>query len=309
MRFIALAFLLAASSVAAPSTPGTEVRQLVEKAVAAINSLDPGSGRAAALEALALVPEESVDRARTLDALGVMELNAGESESGEARIAEAVRLADRLLGEKSEEAALYRTNLALSLILRRQFGRAEPLLRSARQTLEAGGNALNPRLAVVYGELGSLYTGLKKNSLAAQYSERALAILERQPQPDPLVVALSRMNLGGIYLQSGKLPEAERLMQSAVDIERQLAPGSRPLAYATRQLAELRVAQRNWDAATRLYRESIELYEVSLGARHPELGPVLKAYADALRRASGRKEEIRSLEARARSLETQQPAS
>lgn len=245
---------------------------------------------------------DTPDPARALDAQGMADVIAGRLKQGERNIAEAVRLAGQTQGEDHPDTAAYQTDLALALILQQKYERADALLRRALSVAEREPGPGGPLLGTILAEMSRSAAARNRTALAEQYALQSLDVLEKQPSPDRLAVTLARVNLGGVYVDSQKPDDAERLLLPAIEMERKLIPNSRPLAYALRRLAETRALQHNWTGAHSIYKEVIALYEATLGPADPELGPVLAAYAETLRREGASRSEVRLVQARAKSI-------
>jgi tetratricopeptide (TPR) repeat protein len=270
------------------------------------NTQDPERGRAPLLEAIAgfgkLATPEPAELAYARNALGMIDLYAGRREAAEANLRDAVRLATASLGEDHPETAVYQTNLALALILRGQPERAEPLLRRARFIIETRAGPSDKRLGVVFAEMAGAALGQNRFAIAEDCARQALALLTRQPESDPLAVALANVNLASIYLRERKWDEAEKILPDAVAEERRALENRGVLADGIRHLAELRAAQRAWPEADELYREAIGLYESKLGPENPEIAPVLRAYAEVRKHNGASKGEVKTLETRAKTI-------
>jgi tetratricopeptide (TPR) repeat protein len=249
-----------------------------------------------------LKPTVPAEEAYAWNGLGMVQLGFGLDQDAEASLRRAVSLAMPVLGENHPETAAYQTNLALVLILQGQLDRAAPLLRRAKQVIEAHSGPNDARLGLVLAELSACASGQKKFALAEEYAQQSLSILRRQPHANGTAIALASVNLADVYLKAHRLDEAERLLIPAIASERELVSGTRLLADGIRRLADLRSQQHAWQAALDLYRESIGIYERRLGRNSPALAPALRGYAEALRHFGGSKEEVRVLESRAKAV-------
>jgi tetratricopeptide (TPR) repeat protein len=239
-----------------------------------------------------------------LNALGMLELRLGDYKGGERELRQAVELATESLGENHPETAAYMTDLALALTVERQLSGAETLLRRARFVMESRLAPNSLRLVPVFAELGSVERETGRFRLAEEDTERALAILVHRIPYESAEITLTRVNLGSIYLRERKLPEADKVLTSAIEAERALYKSGRTLADGLRTLGALRVQQHHFPEAESLYREAIGLYETSIGGGHPDVAPVLREYANVLKRRKGPKAEIKTVETRIRTIET-----
>jgi len=246
-----------------------------------------GVARALLNESLPLFRElakpQGHEHARALATLGLLDIIAAKYKDAESHLLDAIALSSGADGEDTPETAEYQSNLALAYIQDRQMDRAEPLLNRARFVLETKGSSNDIRLAMVYGEIGLMATNRRKFAIAEDAEKRSIAILERQPVPQPSKVAQARVNLAAVYLQARRLDEAEQILPGLVAEERAMAPRSCLLADGLRELADLRALRHSWREATALYAESIAIYGERLGRDNPGIAPLQKAYEEALK--------------------------
>jgi len=253
------------------------------------------------LQALGAAGKAELANAR--NSLGLLELRLGRYKEGERELRQAVALANESIGEDRPEIGSYMADLALALLVQGQYSGSETLLKRARFVIESRLGANSRRLVPVLAELGSVEKGLGKFGMAEDYTERALAILVHRLPAGSLEIVLAKVSLGSIYLRERKLDEAEKVLPAAVEAERGYYEAGRTLADGVRELAGLRVQQHAWPAAESLFREALDLYERGLGTEHPDIAPVLREYAEVLKRRKGSKAEVRNVEARARAIE------
>ena len=179
---------------------------------------------------------------------------------------------------------------------------SEMLLRRARYSLERQAGASENQLAMVCAELSAVAVMRNKLALASVESKKALEILGRQIYADPRAIALAQVNLADVELHANRLREAEDLLNAALLSERRVAPDTRLLADGLRRMAQLRTKQQRWHEATELYREAIRIYDRVIGAENPAVVPLLREYAETLKREGGQKAEIRTTEDRAKTI-------
>jgi len=251
-----------------------------------------------------------VDSACACNALGILSLQAGDAKGAEPQFREAIDLATRELGESHPDVALYEANLAVALAVEHRYGRAEVLLHRARYILERTLPAQDVRQATVLAELSAVETAEKQFARAEVDAQQSLAIISANSAPDSMDVAVQRVVLATVYIRERKVAEAEKILPDAVATERRLladpaASDRRVLAQALRILADLRALQQNWREAQTLYAEVIGLYESTSGGDHPTLAPILLKYAEVLKHCGVPKEQVRSVEARAKAIRTE----
>jgi tetratricopeptide (TPR) repeat protein len=295
-------------AVALARTIGEERPELLPEALirlggAYADSSQPERGRAPLAEALMLIDAgarpQKTEIACAHDRLGMIELAAGHRHEAESHLRQSVALATEALGEDHPVTAAYEANLALALIVEREFDRAAILLHRAQFVVESKPNRSGSELAAIYAEMSEVTSVEGKTATAEDYALRAISILNMQPKPDARAAAAAEVTLAEIYLRSHDTASAEKILPGAVETQRTSATNASTLASSIRLLGDLRAQQHNWQAAEALYREAIALDEKN-GACNPALAPLLHALADTLKHEGRSKNEIRSLEAQAR---------
>jgi tetratricopeptide (TPR) repeat protein len=251
----------------------------------------------------ALTRPDAPEFAYALSSLGMLEIGSGRYKSGESNFREAMGHATGSLGETNPATAAYATNLALALLMQGQYSRDETLLHRARFVVESRLGPDNIQLAKVFVELTSVETALGRFRTAEGYGERALSILNSHVPAGSLEIVLAQVELGALYLREHNLAEAEKILPASVEAERRLLKDGRVLGDGIRDLAALRAQQHVWNDAEPLYREAIGFYERKLGVDHPDIAPVLRAYADVLKHQGTPGVQVKNIEARARAIE------
>ena len=286
--------------------PETYAQAMSRLAGVYAESQSPERGRPLLEEAIAIFraqgQKQEGELSGALDVLGMIDLVAARYKEAEALMTEALRFSISNSGENHPETATRESDLALAYIQDRQYDRAEPLLKRARYALETRVPPDDSRLWMIYSQSSIVACSQNKFSLAEDYAKKALSMVERQPQPDPARISLARVNLGVVYLRSNRPLDADRVLPAAVADERRVAPGTALLADGIRELAELRAMQHSWREAQDLYRESLAIYERRLGAHNPSLVPILKSYAESLKRGGAPKAETKSVEAQMKTI-------
>lgn len=268
-------------------------RRLLTDAIAMFRGLAPGS---------------PADLAFAYSSLGMLDIRIGNYKAAESGLREAVTLAENNLGENHPDTAVYESNLGLALYLEGEYDRAEVILRRARFVTEATlpGSVEN---GAILATLAAVETCVGKFAEAEVDSQRALDIMSLKRDPESLAVAFAKVALATAWVRERKFSEAAKILPEAIAVERRSADDPRMrdrrvLAYAICMLAEVRAAQRNWSEARALYTEAIAIYEAELDPGHPAIAPVLRQYADVLKRSGAPKEEVKRVEARANAIKT-----
>jgi tetratricopeptide (TPR) repeat protein len=171
---------------------------------------------------------------------------------------QAVSITEQAFGRDHPVTAMRLNNVAVYYMRRHAFAETEPLLERARTILEGEPlyNAIN--LAVVYNNLGELYTQTGKRELAETYLLKAIKL--REPGTDVLEYTTSLINLGDLYRSEQRFAEAEPLLQKALD-GRQNTPalGTEALVTALAQLGGLYFVQGKYEQAEIPWRRALDL--------------------------------------------------
>ncbi len=247
------------------------------------------------------LPGSALELAGALIYLSNLELQKGD-------IGMAVKLAQEgveVSGSRSRETPDYAaslTTLAGAYMIDRDLTRATPLLNRAIDILERSLGPDHPRLVPMLMDRAMIYQGEQKTSLAEADARRAVAILGHESGRGNINTAWAEARLSGIYLDEGKMQEADDILPPAVDLQRRFYdhPNWR-MAASIGELGRLRAAQSRNGEAEALYRESLAMFDTA-APNNPEAARAMRGYADLLRTAGGSKREIRRLMARARSL-------
>lgn len=247
------------------------------------------------------LPDSTVEFAAALSFAAMFQLQKGDIAAA-ARLAKEGVAASGSGSMESPEYAANLTTLASVYIVEHNPARATPLLNQAIDILERRLGLEHPRLAPVLMDRAMIYQDEGKTSLAEIDAVRAVAILTRASGPESVSTTWAGGRLSGIYLDEGKVKDAEEILPQAV--ERQRLFYDRPnwrVAASIGELARLRAAQSRSGEAETLYRESLAMFEAA-APQNPEAARTMSSYADSLRAGGGSKREIRRLTAKAKSM-------
>jgi len=247
------------------------------------------------------LPGSAVELSGALSFFSMLKLQKGEASAAEELAQEGVE-ASGSLNRDSPEYAGSLTTLAGVYIVEHDLTRATPLLNRAIDILERRLGLEHPRLAPMLMDRAMIFQGEEKTSLAEADATRAVAILTHESGGDGINTAWAKARLSGVYLDEGKVKEAEEILPQAVERQRRFY--DRPdwhVAASIGELGRLRAAQSRTGEAETLYRESLAMFDAA-APNNPEAARAMRGYADLLRADGGSKREIRRLMARARSL-------
>jgi len=203
--------------------------------------------------------------------------------SAEGKYAEAIPLAERLLGSVEKQggperpivaqiadtlAGLYRTT--------GDFARAESLFLRALAIREKALGPEHTDVAESLNNLALLYQDKSDYVRAEPLLQRALSILERTAGANPSDVAGVSNNLGQLYYLKGDFTRAEPLFRRSLSItEKALGPEHIYVSYVLNSLATLFEAKGDYVQAETLLRRSLLIREKAQGPTHPEVAQAL----------------------------------
>lgn len=122
-----------------------------------------------------------------------------------------------------EETEHFATTLLNAATAYRAANRLEDALRDYTRALKIYENTLPPddyRFAGLYNNISLLLEQLNENEKAAVFLERAIAIVEKQPD-SRMELATSKTNLALIYFKLKENEKAEALLEEAISIFRE----------------------------------------------------------------------------------------
>jgi len=268
------------------------------------DSHQPERGRAPLAEALSSpggIAATEVARAR--DALGMIDLAAGNRSEAESHLRESVALATAQFGDDHPITAAYQIHLALALLANGNFDGAGLLLRRAQFVMESTPAPPGRQLGVVYAGMSAVANSDGKAAQAEDYARRAVSILDAAQPQDPGAASAARITLAAACLRTHDMAEAEKILPVAVDALRATGTSPGTLAAGLELLGKLRAQQQNWQAAESLYREALGIYTRDGSGSNSPVAPLLRALAEVLKKDGGSKAEVRALELRARDID------
>jgi tetratricopeptide (TPR) repeat protein len=177
--------------------------------------------------------------ARTLAALSVLSLRAGNCDEALPFADEALSIALRVEGGEGPESATMYQNVAQVHQAAHRIELALPLFRKARAILERLGKTNDPKYASLLSQEGLALMDDGKLGLAESGMRRAIELLSKPPVA-VLELAVAQNNLGLLRIQQKKYAEADELLTKALSGEQDAAQISRTQAA----LAQVRSALR-----------------------------------------------------------------
>jgi tetratricopeptide (TPR) repeat protein len=165
-------------------------------------------------------------------------------------------------------------------IQRREFAKAESLLKTALSIMEEMNDADNIAMSGVNQNLGSLYYAEGKYSEAEKSFKKVLAILQSTKAVNRLQVnAMDGLAL--VYSDQAKYPEAEIWFKQAIELAEKTMGVTHPIYAALLDgLAGVDKKQNKYSEAEVLGEKSLSIREKILGENHPDVALALNNLAN-----------------------------
>ena len=211
--------------------------------------------------------------------IGRSYVNLGDNEAAERHLWLSVDLRQSL--SPPDEQGILRSQLAIGQIKEQQgsYAEAESLLVAV---LPADPSTADPAvLSELEASLARVYAYLSRLDDAETFARRAVASAERTPDPNHVMHAQARSELGNSLYRLGRFKEAEIEYREAIDTahrtigEKHIVTGQ---CYNNHALG-LGALGRNEEAITQLLK-ALTVYEVAYPADHPEFATVHMNLAD-----------------------------
>jgi serine/threonine-protein kinase len=277
---------------------------------------DPEGKRAAERTAAELVQRgaERIDeklarqpatRAALLHVLGDVELRLGLYEPAQELLEKALALRRALAPPAPAEVAASAATLGITYHRRGRSADALPLLAEAfayHQRSDPGGLEVVSDLS----NLANAYKALHRDAEARAAFERAVALLERQPDADPSLFARV-LNNYGLFLDRNVRDRAgaKVALERALALhERNSGPNSALVSGTLGNLSELYIRLGEVDRAVAASRRAVGISEATYGPRHYELALAKNQLGWALL-AAGRAAEARPVLAESQAVVTE----
>lgn len=184
------------------------------------------------------------------------------------------------LREIFEPTSRLMTYLAVYLLARADFSKAEPLIRRALAIDEHSYGAEHPDVATQLNNLAQLLKETNRLAEAEPLMRRALAIDEQSYGTEHPAVAIRLNNLASLLLETNRLVEAEQLMRRALAIDEQSFGTEHPcVATELNNLGHLLKKTNRLTEAEPLMRRGLAIDEQSYGTEHPNVATQLNNLA------------------------------
>ncbi|MDP9171641.1 MAG: tetratricopeptide repeat protein [Acidobacteriota bacterium] len=242
------------------------------------------------------------DAARTLRGMAMLAVRRGETRNAETLLEQAGRLPDTD-GEGEIEAAAVRISLVRLYATEGKFDRAEPLLRRVAAVYGRSFSARDPRLILITAQQGMLYLDERKFALGENCLRDALARLKGIGAENTMDAANVENSLALVELDLGRTQEADVLLQHVLSVERAHYPApTRNIAATLLNLGLSMGKQHRYPEAIQYAKESVDMYQTTVGSQHPETANALLVYSDLLKAGGADKGEVKLAKNRAEAI-------
>jgi tetratricopeptide (TPR) repeat protein len=255
-----------------------------------------------------LYGQSSPGVASTLHSLALLCVRAGRPEEAKAWSKRALEIQRALYGSQHPSVASSLNTLAEVLRTEGRQGEAVSALQEAITICER--NACSDWLiGVMLGNLGRM---LGANDATRQQAEkfcvRGRLILEKTLGSRHPYVALALTNLAELERKNRRYLDAEAMLRSALDIQREAWPQTHPdTAKTLYDLAWLMAEQRRFSEAASFFEQAAVMREALFGPDSLYMAETLDAYAAVLRK-TGHRKQAAAYSSRARAIAEQDPA-
>jgi non-specific serine/threonine protein kinase/serine/threonine-protein kinase len=254
---------------------------------------DHDAGRALLEDALktrrALLGDEHLDVAGTLNRLGLVYYWAGEHRQAREALARAVEIREGASGPDAPEVGESLTNLGFVVWRSGDYPRARILLERALAIVEKARGPDHFQVATALYFLGLVALDEGDLGRARSVLQRALALREGALGPEHPLVGWPLHELGRVEIETGHLEAARSFLQRALAVqEKALGPDHFNVAFPVTRLAEVHSLNGDFEEADALFERSLAIREGVLGPEHPDVIWTLRPWAEHLDRTGDR---------------------
>ena len=217
---------------------------------------------------------EHHDTATSLNNLASLYQDMGEYAKAEPFYQEAERIWQKVHGSEHPDTATSLRNLGDLYRAMGKYAKAEPLLQEALRIRQKVLGPEHPSTATSLNSLGLLYEAMHAYAKAETLLQEALRIRQKVLGPE------HRVNLAGLYWETGEYAKAEPLYQEALRIRQKiLGPEHPETAQSLNNLAGLYQDMGEYAKAEPLYQEAVRIWQKVLGPEHPDTAKSLNNLA------------------------------
>ncbi|MEO8460053.1 MAG: serine/threonine-protein kinase [Dokdonella sp.] len=236
---------------------------------------------------------------RYVDALSNLAIandGVGDLAAGEARFRELLALKKRIYTPPHDAIARSMQDLAAILQREERYPEAETLLNEALAMQRQVFGEDHREIAVTYDTLGGLMDRQRRFPEANANYLAAIGVCERTHIKQE-VCTRARNNLGMSFYRQGRLDEAKHEMSQALAERRALFGNDDPtIAYSLSTLSNVAVKQNDFELATRLCAEALDILHRNGRDATREAALTRNSYAQALFKAGRNDEALREID-------------
>lgn len=233
----------------------------------------------------ARVGNEHPDLALALSQFGRVYQALNRFEEARSYFERALKIRTAVFGEIHSSVAVSLLDIADTYREAGQYTQAAPFYERALSTMEKAKGPNHEDVAVVLHNFAALRNFQVAGAAAEAYINRAIAIRENNKDTDPYAMSSSLVLLEAIYEQDGKYRDARVVYDKALTI---MNNAGLDQTYSTGMLVfgigNLEKRMANYKEAEGWYKKSINIIEKVSGPESPTVIPILREYADVLRR-------------------------
>jgi tetratricopeptide (TPR) repeat protein len=173
--------------------------------------------------------QDDVSRLAALHEQAAAAQNAGKYEEAERLHRAVVDGASRLPGFPANELARLLSNLASVLNLQNRPSEALPLLRRAQELLAKQPSADPAQYSALHGNFGRAYAKQGDWKAAEREYNESISVLAKAGVSDRMYLFEFDYGLGYVYWKTGRLVEARKRYEAALETVRSISPPSHPV--------------------------------------------------------------------------------
>ncbi|MEM6291557.1 MAG: serine/threonine-protein kinase [Myxococcota bacterium] len=225
-------------------------------------------------------------------ALGALEVEAGRYDAAMDHYRRAQRERTEMLGLSHPRVAEALSEVAGAWIGQGELVAARDTLETAASILENAYEPDHPKMLRLRGRLALLLGLTGRDDASFAMFEDVIAMQSKRNGENSDIVADLLTNRGALYIEAGRLQDANADLDRALSIRRVLGDDDGQSAVLS-ELANIALRQDDPARAETLARQSIKLRPKHQGEDHPMLSPALVIIGRAIAAQSGREAEAR----------------
>jgi serine/threonine-protein kinase len=229
--------------------------------------------------------------------LATLDLMRGREGEAIAKLQAYMEVFEDALGPMHPEVASGHHNLGTAYLDAGLYAEGRAALERAEDIRRRTLGVDHPLYAATLNSLGAALLAEGELEEALRYCQRSLEILVASGT-DPVQTATTRVDVGEVLVELGRLDEAEREVTGALEVLRKgLGPDHPHVSAAHGVLAAIAAARKDAGSVRRHFDRVLAIRTATLGEGHPGLDEVLVERARLLAEAGERHEALAALQA------------